>query len=65
VPLIELTRQHEVTLRGEKGDGGLVGDVNDLKGGMGTIRKLSWLAVGSGVGTFVTLLATHIKLQVP
>ena len=65
LPLIELARQHEVTLRGEKGSSGLVGDVNDLKGGMNTIRRLCWLAVGSGVGTFVTLLATHLKFQIP
>ncbi len=65
LPLIEISKQHEITLRGEKGSTGLVGDVNDLKGAIGTIRKLSWLAVASGIGTLATLIATHIHLQVP
>jgi len=65
LPLIELTRQHEITLRGEKGGGGLIGDVNDLKRGMDTIRRLSWLAIGSGIGTLVMWFATYIKLQMP
>jgi hypothetical protein len=64
LPLIELTKQHEITLRGEKGTGGLIADVNDLKRGMDTIRRLSWLAIGSGIGTLVMWFATYIKLQV-
>jgi hypothetical protein len=65
LPLIELVHQHDITLRGEGGCTGLVGDVNDLKNGMGTIRKLCWLAMTSGIGTLITMLAQHLKFPIP
>ncbi len=54
-----------VTLRGEKDSPGLVGQVDDLKRKMGTISRLAWLSIGSGLGAMVTLIVTHIRIVVP